>query len=525
MSDDPQVAAADILNLWAPPGYHYESGLDAYIPDGYTWDAATGTATGPDQQEMVIYRHGGTRTGTGLWNGGPSLLPEHTTLDGLATARGGGVSTGQDAGPVGETTPAAETGPTTEAAPAAEATSTPETTSTPEAPPRPQPAPKQGSAIGTNPPVTAADQALAPRVKDGTASALDALGYFQRNGHPELTGIPTFNSRLQLWVFPDSQALPPNLLPSGEVAPGWPVGRLPTRDELPQVPPHGVEDAPRYVSTFFTDTVSAGWRDAADENTPALLRYVLLGLLPVAEIGGLVERYFVNPLLAAPANFVDAVNLSVASNEALAAGDVAEAAEDRLKATAKLAEAAAAVLVVLPIARSAAIAGREIVLTWRVNWVGIKVIQPSIQANVLTQVWNTGQLMEQVFTVDGTLTYVDGLVERNGLSVVSKLEDLLIVEHKMDSVLLDIMRPQSWWQVQAGVKFVDQLNRLLVLNSELELGGIRYVVTEALGEGGATPATTGLRAWIAETFPGEFTEGTIKVIRANPPPPEWSPWP
>ncbi|SRR6266508_731879 len=93
-----------------------------------------------------------------------------------------------------------------------------------------------------------------------------------------------------------------------------------------------------------------------------------------------------------------------------------------------------------------------------------------------------------------------------------------------DPGLIGGSRSLSPWTMQKGIAFFDQLNRLRVLNSELGLGGIRYIVTEAMTATGATPATTGLRAALASHFPEEFANGTIKVIRAEPPPLNWSPW-
>ncbi|MEV4516810.1 hypothetical protein AB0K00_48635 [Dactylosporangium sp. NPDC049525] len=509
-----------------PAGYHYVAALDAWLPPGYTYDSGLGAVIAPDEEMTVIEERP-----TGEREHPPATgLPEHETLHAGAEHRGSGgnvhpepsTQSGSETPavrqPAAETPPVAPTSPTVAEAHPAQRPATP-----PAKQPAKQPAvPARLTRVGTSPPTTAADRALQVKVAAGTSTRSEALGFFQRNGHPELTTLPSFNARLHMWIFSQPGVIGPPLPPPvGDVIIGWPGGAAPKPQDVPKLVERHPE-APRYVSTFASETVSAGWRDAFDTNNPLLLRYVLLTLLPTAEIGAFVESSFVNPLLAAPANIVDAASLSISGDEALARGDIVQAAADKAAATGKLLEAGAAIATVLPITGSARLVGaaprQAIQLTAKAQWLGPKAIVNARKVWMSNQVWVTGQYLEHQFLLDGKLIVPDGLVSRTGEKYLTSLTDTLIVEHKMDSIVRTAMRFDSSFSQTAMQKILEQARGYVALNAELGLGGIRYVVTETVPAEGAVTASTGLRWLLAEFFPEEVANGTLKVFSTPPRP-------
>jgi hypothetical protein len=260
-------------------------------------------------------------------------------------------------------------------------------------------------------------------------------------------------------------------------------------------------------STFAQETVAAGVRDMLDKNNPLLARLVLAELLPAAFIGELVEKYFVNPLLSAPANVLEAAEAASSAFDKINARDYEGAVADSKTAEAKLKEAALAIVMVIPLGGSAGKVAQG------VEYLGPRLI-PTAERWAVEQAWVTGTEMEHMFRVDEYVVQVDGFINKTGVPYVTTTSDMVLVEAKMASRIRLALEGAGTFAEAAKDKLVDQAARYLLLDSRLGTGGVRFVVTET----GQAPLTAKLLELFTKEYPQAISSGQLKVIFTPPPP-------
>ncbi|WP_418902345.1 hypothetical protein [Terripilifer ovatus] len=475
-------------------------------------------------------------------------------------------------------------------------------------------------------PADAAEEALERRLAEGNGTPDEALAFFQRYGHPELSTLPTWDSSIRKWVFPQATARGSSgsigfattgssgsrsgsssgpggntgggestasgngggaeVNPHGSWGPiaGPDVGiKGPGSDGSGATgsskgtdgPPHdnfktgtglgtsigstdGYEGGPAIVDpdnggdakggdkrgddggdkgsgadgygvvdaegfeglkapdgsplvpyqVHFADRQMDGlFRDILDENNPMLARLALGYLIAPASMGVLVERYFVNAMLAAPAHLYGALALEKAAADALARGDVVGGMADHDAATKHFREAALAIASVLPFGSEAKAAEKGVV------YAGERLIDMTMPEWAKAQSWVTKSMFEHVFIVDGQKIMVDGIMSRTGETFVQNAGAIILVEVKTNGAIA--------WALRDSAKMADllwQLDMYVGLAQRLEVGGVRYVIVEAT-EG--APMMQAMRDIIAQRYGALLESGFIEVIFERPPPPNW----
>lgn len=304
---------------------------------------------------------------------------------------------------------------------------------------------------------------------------------------------------------------PPWNVPGG--GPGGPGGPVYSGGPS-KVPPGGEFDGVRAPDGtplqapaihFADEQLDGAFQDILDKNNPLLARMVLAQISALATIGVLVERYFVNPMLAAPAHLYAGLALEKAAAEAAARGDIQGAADDHDAATKHFREAAAAIAAVIPLGRAAG-AGKGVAYT------GERLISSvEGQAWALAQEWVTQSMFEHGFMLDGKAMMVDGFASRTGEVVVTNSKSWVAVEVKTaDAIRIALSDPRQL------ARLIDQLWNYITLAQRLEIGGVRYVIVE-----GAEGAPM-MEAWqniVMQNCPELLNSGFIKVVFTPPPPP------
>lgn len=322
--------------------------------------------------------------------------------------------------------------------------------------------------------------------------------------------------------------------PDPKPQPGWPlpVG-VPQPDGRYDIPVGPIYDADGELVDiaqihFADEQIDTAISQIVDKNNPLLARMVLIQLLPAGYIGRIVERHFVNPLLAAPAQIYMAAKLGRRAAKEVAEGNVAQAIKDEQNAEHLMRQAALAILSALPLGKGAGVAAKAEtkLAAVGVDYLGTRALYPvagKIQPWMLHQEWVTKMTVDHGFKIKGLgEVFVDGVAHKNGLGYIDKAANVVFVETKMASKVDFVLRSTASDMpaaTHAAEIFGAQLRKYIALAQKLETGGVRYVITETK-VAGKTPVTDALRAWLAKSpdYAKHIQSGFLEVVWHRPPP-------
>ncbi len=320
--------------------------------------------------------------------------------------------------------------------------------------------------------------------------------------------------------------------PGGGRGEGGPVPPQPTVPPVPGGSPTTVPQPPitdddgvlivPAASHFADEQLAGAIRDRIDGNVPVMARVALTQLLPAAYVGALVERHFINPLLAAPAQLYEAGLRVIRAERAAEEGDPDRAVQEIKIADGLFKKAAMAILAVVPLGEgvSATAPAADRLAARGVEYMGSRLLPRTETAWATHQMWVTKSHFEHIFRLDGARqVMVDGFINRTGLDFVDRAGNMVLVEVKMASRIefaLRSARPGATLEeLNAADALFRQLHNYVELARRLEAHGVRYVITEA-AEG--APVTSEFRDRLVQLLPELFEEGFLEIVEHEPPP-------
>lgn len=391
-----------------------------------------------------------------------------------------------------------------------------------------------------------------PSHQDASADPGSVIGYSDTSGSPTRTGTGDALSHQDAstvgpgFEIGDSSGSPKWAdSAKAEKGPSWVDESAPGPGQFvpdpvePEEDPYSREDddeiAP-YQSHAVNDAVDEMFGYIVNDQNPFLVRLILTQYAGLASTLVFLERYFANPLLAAPAQLVNAGKALRRATVKARAGDWLGAAQEEQVASDNLRDAAVAIAAAIPVGGALAteasltqrLAGRGVsIARWEyVNWREFEWARH--------QVWVTGSAWEIRFQLEGEGAAgqlgVDGFHSSTGESILANPAAHYTVETKMAGRIKYIIwgreAERGSEAYKAWYRAIQQLDRYLELSRRLGLSGVKYVVTEeaVIVNGVATrPVTTKWREILLELYPNEFLEGFLEVLFKDPPPPEWVP--